>query len=430
MVKAKKESLLLNQDKILNLLFYLLIILIPTQFGKHYWPDFSFVSGLRLDYLSPTLYLTDLIILLILLFSAKNIFKNIILIRKKTKILIIVFLLLLIINITFSQSPLAGVYGLVKIIEYFLLTIFIVFNLKKLSKNSIFISLAFALLFQSTLAILQVFNQGSLGGIFYYLGERTFTSSTPGIANASINGELILRPYATFSHPNVLAGFIIIYLLLALNVLRNNNKLFYIFTILLSTVALLLTLSRIAIALWFFYLLIIFGITMYKKYKNTKLNVNKHNTVIVISIFLSTILINGQTVYQRFLTTSFLEESFIQRQELILKSFDLINKNPMLGVGVNNFYYELINTSIVQPVHNIFLLAFSQVGILLGILFIYVFIKAINISLKKENLYLFLAALCIIVIGSFDHYFLTLQQGQLMMTLVLGLIFAKTSPKH
>lgn len=430
MVKAKKESLLLNQDKISNLLFYLLIVLIPTQFGKHYWPDFSFVSGLRLDYLSPTLYLTDLIILLILFFSAKNIFKDLKLIRKKTKILIIAVFTLLLINITFSQSPLAGFYGLVKAIEYFLLTIFIVFNFKKLSKNNIFISLVLALIFQSTLAILQVFNQGSLGGIFYYLGERTFTSSTPGIANASINGELILRPYATFSHPNVLAGFIIIYLLLALNVLTNNNKLFFIFTALLSTTALLLTLSRIAIALWIFYLLIIFGITMYKKYKNTKLNVNKHNAVIVISIVLSTILIYGQTVYQRFLTTSFLEESFLQRQELILKSLDLFSKNPILGVGINNFYYELISASIVQPVHNIFLLVFSQGGILIGILFVYIFTKAINISLKNKNLHHFLAVLCIIAIGSFDHYFLTLQQGQLMITLVLGLVFAKTSSKH
>lgn len=430
MVKAKRESLLLSQDKIQNLLFYLLIVLIPTQFGKHYWPDFSFVSGLRLDYLSPTLYLTDLIILLILFFSAKNIFKDLKSIDKKAKILVIVSFILLLVNITFSQNPLAGIYGFVKVIEYFLLAIFIVFNLKKLSKKIIFISLSLTLIFQSTLALLQIFNQGSLGGIFYYLGERTFTASTPGIANASINGELILRPYATFSHPNVLAGFIIIYLLLALNVLTNNNKLFFLFTAVLSTTALILTLSRTAIALWVFYLVIIFGITMYKKYKNTKLNVNKHNIAIIISIVISTILIYGQTIYQRFLTTSFLEESFLQRQELILKSLELFSKNPILGIGINNFYYELISTSILQPVHNIFLLVFSQGGILLGILFIYIFTKAINITLQNKNLYYFLAALCIIVIGSFDHYFLTLQQGQLMITFVLGLIFAKTSPKH
>ena len=47
--------------------------------------------------------------------------------------------------------------------------------------------------------------QASLNGLFWWLGERTFTSSTPGIAKAVIDGRLLMRPYATFPHPNVLA---------------------------------------------------------------------------------------------------------------------------------------------------------------------------------------------------------------------------------
>ena len=49
-------------------LFYLLLLLLPTQLGKHFWPTFSYVLGTRVDYLSPTLYLTDIIILFITLF--------------------------------------------------------------------------------------------------------------------------------------------------------------------------------------------------------------------------------------------------------------------------------------------------------------------------------------------------------------------------
>lgn len=48
-----------------KLLFYLLILLLPTQLGYHFWPDFTSVLGLRIDYLSPTIYLTDLIVLVI-----------------------------------------------------------------------------------------------------------------------------------------------------------------------------------------------------------------------------------------------------------------------------------------------------------------------------------------------------------------------------
>src|ERR1035437_5543578 len=60
--KVKTGFWSLNQNKILYSLFYLLILFLPTQFGKHFWPNSSFVFGLRLDYLSPTVYLTDIFI--------------------------------------------------------------------------------------------------------------------------------------------------------------------------------------------------------------------------------------------------------------------------------------------------------------------------------------------------------------------------------
>src|SRR5438105_4334390 len=41
---------------------FLLLFLLPTQLGKHFWPEFSFVQGLRIDYLSPTLYVTDMLV--------------------------------------------------------------------------------------------------------------------------------------------------------------------------------------------------------------------------------------------------------------------------------------------------------------------------------------------------------------------------------
>ena len=65
--KAATGFLLLGQkaNNIQRLLFFALILGIPTQFGRHFWPDFSFVSGVRVDYLSPTLYVTDILIFLI-----------------------------------------------------------------------------------------------------------------------------------------------------------------------------------------------------------------------------------------------------------------------------------------------------------------------------------------------------------------------------
>ena len=44
-----------------NFLLILFLLLIPTQLGKHFWPDWSSVLGIRIDYLSPTLYLVDIV---------------------------------------------------------------------------------------------------------------------------------------------------------------------------------------------------------------------------------------------------------------------------------------------------------------------------------------------------------------------------------
>src|SRR5579872_3631132 len=62
--------------------FYLLTLLfLPTQLGKHFWPDFTVVEGFRIDYLSPTLYFTDLTFLLSVLILAfavnKNLLRNV-----------------------------------------------------------------------------------------------------------------------------------------------------------------------------------------------------------------------------------------------------------------------------------------------------------------------------------------------------------------
>jgi hypothetical protein len=84
--------------------------------------------------------------------------------------------------------------------------------------------LSLSLLFQSSLAIAQFLNHGAINGVFYWFGERSFTAQTPGIANAAWNGTLVLRPYGTLPHPNVLAGFLLIGIILLLSFLRRQES--------------------------------------------------------------------------------------------------------------------------------------------------------------------------------------------------------------
>ena len=125
--------------------FYLLIIFLPTQLGKHFWPDWTMVLGLRLDYLSPTLYLTDILILGILIsWGVEKIMlrhsglsrirfwmRSFYPLTRMTKVQIFLFFgfsVFLLANSFFSQNQPAAFYKFFKLVEFFLLGFYVVKN--------------------------------------------------------------------------------------------------------------------------------------------------------------------------------------------------------------------------------------------------------------------------------------------------------------
>ena len=81
-------------NKTLSILF---LLLLPTQLGKHFFFDFSYLSGVRVDYLAPTVYLLDVTVFLLAIVNLKIVFKFF----RNKKVLISLFLLM--INVLFSQ---------------------------------------------------------------------------------------------------------------------------------------------------------------------------------------------------------------------------------------------------------------------------------------------------------------------------------------
>ena len=64
---------------------------------------------------------------------------------------------------------------------------------------------------ESLLGLAQVINGGSLGGIWYWIGERRFSFSSIGIAQMSLWGEGMLRAYGSFPTQIVWQGFLLIF---------------------------------------------------------------------------------------------------------------------------------------------------------------------------------------------------------------------------
>jgi O-antigen ligase len=463
--KGKTGFLLLNPaSKAESFLLSLFFLFLPTQLGKHFWPDLSLVSGIRIDYLSPTLYTTDIILCLLFGFlvmrwlwqrlgistsSAPKAKKSLkiysqrrsheflkIKIVSKRNFFPICFLILFIAgNIIFSLRPLLSIYGWTKILELAFICVYVARTVRHQSQFR-YIAVLFAIssLFESLLAIAQYINQGSLNGIFYFFGERMFTGSTPGIANASINGALILRPYATFSHPNVLAGYLLISAVLIWSfLLKSNTRWMQIsggITLLVISVALLLTFSRVAIFLWALALLLVFGRIFVRKVKTVSTKLLIAIALIIFLLFLGTFPLTHELI-SRFAQTSLTDESVTQRSELLNASWKIIQQYPLFGVGLDNFIPALAPLQkpmplglYLQPVHNIFILVLAETGIFGFGLFAFLLISTIkrvrNYKLEMRNV-CFCLLVIIFVTGSLDHYWLTLQQGQLLFATVLGL---------
>jgi len=451
--------LLAQKINIKNLFFYLLILFLPTQLGRHFWPDFSFVSGIRVDYLAPTLYVTDILILLLFItwtfslikfsifnfqFSIKSKFKNLNFSNisnsfqiSNFKFQISFLLMIILIGILLSKNQLVGFYGLLKLVEFIFLGFYTAFNIKKLRFDIVLLLFSIGIIFEFFLAILQYLNQRSIGGIFYFLGERTFNAQTPGIANASLGGELFLRPYGAFPHPNVLAGYLLIAMTLILSGIKSYEsrikKIVFILTLTIGTIALFLTLGRIAIVVW----VLILGFFIVRKF----LIHNSYFLILLIVVFLFLGLTTPLGV--RFTDIRLTDESIVVRQELIKSSLLMVKNNPFFGVGLNNFLIELPDYQKIknyftdlQPVHNIFLLVAAQTGIVGLIFFLWFIGKTYKRIMNHESRIRhrtpiihnskFIILSTALVLGFFDHYFLTLQQGQLLFSFILGFCWSKS----
>src|SRR3990167_11020833 len=160
--------------------FFLLVFFISFQVGFHFWPNFTYISGVRIDYLSPTLYLLDILICLFILLSVPDflklkryLFKN-----KLAKFLFLFFVLSLTINFFLAKTPQVHIFGIIKLIEFALLGFSISLFFKKRHVRFFVDALALSAVVSSVLAIWQFLNQSSVGGFWYFLGERTFNSST------------------------------------------------------------------------------------------------------------------------------------------------------------------------------------------------------------------------------------------------------------
>lgn len=401
----------------------------PTQLALHFWPSWAHVFGIRVDYLAPTLYLTDLLLIVLIIAWINPLIRNLYALRLKPYAVILGFSILVfaVLNSAFAPVPAVSILKWLKVGE---LAFFVYFvkNFKKLETNKLVRPISFSLILFGIIGIVQFLKGASLGGVFYFLGERTFSLGTPSISTMAIFGREYLMPYSTFPHPNSLAGYFLVSTIFLLGSVKKSDYKLVLISLFVAVVTLILTFS-LGVAVALVCCLILFFV-------RRNLAIGIFFTVFLLSLISPIFIHNPSGLYS---------ESYFRRAVLIESAGKMISQAPLLGVGLNNFLVKLPEkgdypsvTWWLQPVHNIFLLVFAETGIVGLLFFFYLIFRAFNKSLETGNpstllgmvslsnhWKLEIALLAILITGVVDHYWLTLQQNQLLFALVLGLSLRK-----
>lgn len=403
---------------ILPLYIFVFSFFIVSQLGKHFFFPFSYLSGIRIDYLAPTLYWSDILSFPLVIGGIQSLvqynWRN----WLRKNILFSVFAVcLLILNFIFSLSkPLWGYYFARLVQLTFLFLFFYSFGNKKSLYSPLIGGLLLGGCFELVLSLLQLSARHSLQGFWYYLGERSFSIFTPGIAKAYFMGKEFLRPYGSFSHPNSLGGFYLFVYTFILTQKRITNKLLKIIFLFVSSALVVISFSRSAIVTYVVINLFYFARTV----------------VACKTCFLAKISIAIVLVFFALNISGDLN-SFQKRTDFFDKSLSIISERPFTGTGVGSYliaqhaYPQKFSTFFEQPVHNIFFLVMSQLGIPLSLLLSVLVIQIIRTRIK--SVFFLLPFLCVFITGNVDHYWITLQQNLLVLTVLSGILWAAPKSK-
>lgn len=415
-----------------RILFSLIIFLIPINLGKHFISVNSYVGPQLVDYLIPTIWLTDLLIfVLLVLWVVGGGLK-----RVKNKNLlrfITVFIAVLIPSVLIAPRIEASAYFFLSLVLKIMFMLF-VSEMKNIKDNFLKIVkiLSSSVFLLSILALGQWFKQSSVFNNYLFFGEQPYSLVSSNVAKINLFGRLKIPPYATFRHPNIFAGFLStvlvwIYFQLSYYSKSKKNSLLRA-SFILGFLSLILTFSQVAFVS---FLLSILFLILIKKFGKKGVLFSIFITFLILVTSLN-IFVTNPLIFEGFYN----DPSFFRRVNLLKSAYLMVKANTFFGVGLNNFtvvlsdYLPLSQVLVFnQPVHNIFMLIFSEAGIFTLASFITLFIYSLFTLLKQDYgiaAVLFVTLLNFIILGSFDHYLLTAHQTQTIFWLTLGLSLAYT----
>lgn len=419
-----------------KLLLVVLFFVSPWNLGKHFEGSPSFVGTDLLPYLIPTLYLQDLVVVTFLLVSL--LCKRGSSIDKRSTALPVrlffLFLFSCLLSLPFTSRLAPSLYFFTRLLLYFLFFVISADSFSdKFVRRAFFVSVVVNMVLLSFLGFVQFNKQSSVFSNYLFFGEQPYNIYTPLIAKESFGGVAKIPPYGTFGHPNVFAGFLVISLTFVIGrFLKQPPKharlwVGVVLIVLLGFYILFLTKSYSAwVALLLGFLLVV--------RLRPLVYVLIGTVIVLLGLFLPLFKERLLVVLPANSTQSVL--SVERRANLLTASYRMFLQKPFFGWGLNSFTYNFdpfyTRTGVAkffQPVHNVYALIASEVGVFGVAFFVSLTLFVIYYSARYGNPLYSVVLIQTIFLSSFDHYFFTIHQTQLlfMLTLLLALTYTKNA---
>ena len=275
-------------------------------------------------------------------------------------------------------------------------------------------------------------------GIYQFFSGFAFSSKWLGMAahDPGVLGTYVveagfgrwLRAYGALPHPNILAGYLMVAILIFIKIRLDNQSTGFkpeaaVLPVLFT--GFFLTFSRSA------WIALAMGIVILLA---PKLRTLKSKSLIIglwtsaVSVVCLSVLL-WPLISTRTLADNRLEiKSSSERISYYNEAWMVIKKNPWFGVGLGNYtrvVRDIIDSSrsaySYQPVHNVFVLAFAEMGIA-GICLMAAAIYLLRKKIYWKNI---IYLLPLFIIGLFDHYLWTLYSGIILVFVYASLVFDK-----
>lgn len=404
-------------SRIERFLLQLTIFLIPSNLALHWYHSSTYYHGVLVDYLLPKLYLSDLPILVLLLwfFPLKSFLA-------RHRYLLIFFLYLLITSI-FSPRPLPSLWLWFKFLEIIFFISYLRSKPPIQLKKLLFTPILVSLLIQIVIGYYQYIKQSSLFG-YILLGEPSLKPAA-AISTSLSSGTVKFLPYGTTPHPNILAGYIFLSIIFLLIYPPAKTSFPYSNITKILAICLSIPLIFITESLTIISLLCLLPLILYFAHLFPKRQFKSFIPLALFGIPLLFLLFRWLPYHSlRYIDNA----SIFRRYRLLLNYLQVFFHHLLTGTGLNQSLLasaevQLITTPtpFLQPVHNLFFLWITETGLLGSLPLAWFVIHRFPLLQKRLFLLSSLPLLSLLFIGCFDHYPLTLQTGQLLLALALAI---------